>query len=178
MFLEYFDLFLYIHLAPIVVDEYFSPASTDTLMVYTLTIISIIFIRLLGVALGGYIGDVYGRKPAMIISVVITGCCCIGFAILPSYETIGITALFGLLFLRSLQSAASINEINCAITYMTEIISRPYAFFVTSFMATSAFAGMFVALLAASIVMQIFPDGWKILFFFSGILSFIYFYYR
>ena len=178
MFLEYFDLFLYIHLAPIVVDEYFSPTSTDTLMVYMLTIFSVLFIRLLGVIIGGYFGDVYGRKPTMIVSILITGFCCVGFAILPAYETIGIIALLGLMFLRSLQSAASVNEISCAITYMTEIISRPYAFFVTAFMATSAFSGMFVALLAASIVMKIFPDGWKMLFLASGMLSFISFYYR
>ena len=102
---------------------------------------------------------------------------CVGFAIVPSYETIGIMALLALMLFRSLQSAASVNEISCAITYMTEIISRPYAFFITSWMSIS-FAGMFAALLSASIVMKIYPEGWKLLFFVSGLLSFICFYYR
>ena len=176
MFLEYFDLFLYIHLAPIVVDEYFSPAAENTLMIYVLTIFSVLFIRLLGVAIGGYIGDVYGRKPAMIISIAITGICCIGFALVPSYETIGVMALLALMLFRSLQSAASVNEISCAITYMTEIIKRPYGFFVTTLMATNAYLGMFLALLIASVVMKIYPEGWKILFFISGLLSFVCFY--
>ena len=96
MLLEFFDLFLYIHLAPIVVDEYFSPTEGNTLLVYMLTIFSVLFIRLLGVAIGGYIGDIYGRKPAMIISIAITGACCIGFALVPSYETIGVMALLAL----------------------------------------------------------------------------------
>lgn len=178
MFLEYFDFFLYIHLAPLVVDSYFLPSANNTLTIYLLTIASIVFIRLLGVAIGGYIGDIYGRKPTMIISIVLTGLCCIGFAIVPSYESIGILAVIALMLFRSLQSAASISEISCAITYMTEIITIPYNFFMAALMNAIGFLGVFFALLLASLVMKTYPEGWKILFFISGMLAFISFYFR
>lgn len=103
--LEWYDYFLYGTAAALVFNKLFFPSLDPA----TATIASFVTFavgfaaRPIGAAVFGHIGDRYGRKAALIITVVLMGMTtgCIG--LLPSYDTIGIWAPILLASLRFLQ---------------------------------------------------------------------------
>lgn len=103
--LEWYDYFLYGTAAALVFNKLFFPSLDPA----TATIASFVTFavgfaaRPIGAAVFGHIGDRYGRKAALIITVVLMGVTtgCIG--LLPSYDTIGIWAPILLASLRFLQ---------------------------------------------------------------------------
>jgi MFS family permease len=103
--LEWYDYFLYGTAAALVFNKLFFPSLDAT----TATVASFVTFavgfaaRPIGAAVFGHIGDRYGRKAALIITVVMMGVAtgCIG--LLPSYDTIGIWAPVLLAVLRFVQ---------------------------------------------------------------------------
>ncbi|MDT0541748.1 MULTISPECIES: MFS transporter [Streptomyces] len=103
--LEWYDYFLYGTAAALVFNKLFFPSLDPT----TATIASFVtfavgfLARPIGAAIFGHIGDRYGRKAALIITVVLMGAStgCIG--LLPDYDAIGVWAPALLATLRFLQ---------------------------------------------------------------------------
>ena len=67
--------------------------------------------RPLGGALIGPLGDRIGRKPAMLFSFGLMGCCIVGLALTPSYASIGVAAPMLVVFFRLLQGFALGGEV-------------------------------------------------------------------
>ncbi|MEU0845372.1 MFS transporter [Streptomyces sp. NPDC005962] len=103
--LEWYDYFLYGTAAALVFSKLFFPALDPA----TATIASFVTFavgfaaRPLGAAIFGHIGDRYGRKAALIITVVLMGAATGGIGLLPDYDAIGIWAPALLAVLRFLQ---------------------------------------------------------------------------
>lgn len=76
--------------------------------------------RPLGAIFFGHIGDRYGRKPALIGSMLLMGVTTFAIGCLPTYQTIGIAAPTLLLILRMLQGIAISGEYNGAGIFLTE----------------------------------------------------------
>ncbi|QKV91380.1 MHS family MFS transporter [Streptomyces sp. NA02950] len=106
--LEWYDYFLYGTAAALVFNKLFFPSLDPT----TATIASFVtfavgfLARPIGAAVFGHIGDRYGRKAALIITVVLMGAStgCIG--LLPDYHAIGVWAPALLAALRFLQGVS------------------------------------------------------------------------
>jgi MHS family shikimate/dehydroshikimate transporter-like MFS transporter len=60
------------------------------------------FARPIGGLLFGYVGDRYGRKNALVTTLLIVGIATFVIGLMPTYETIGIAAPLLLLFIRLL----------------------------------------------------------------------------
>ncbi|WP_353946148.1 MFS transporter [Streptomyces sp. HUAS MG91] len=103
--LEWYDYFLYGTAAALVFNKLFFPdldPTVGTLASFVTFAVGFVA-RPIGAAVFGHIGDRYGRKVSLIITVVMMGATtgCIG--LLPTYETIGIWAPALLSLLRFLQ---------------------------------------------------------------------------
>ncbi|CTQ52861.1 Proline porter II [Roseibium album] len=109
--LEWYDFTVYGFLAPIIATQFFP--STDKLA-STLSAFAVLAVgyaaRPIGSVIFGHIGDRIGRKPALIISVLLMGAGSLAIATLPSYETLGVTAALLLVLIRVVQGISVAGE--------------------------------------------------------------------
>jgi MFS family permease len=111
--LEWYDFFLYGTAAALVFGKLFFPVGSDPL---TGTIaafggFTVGFIaRPIGGVLCGHIGDRYGRKVVMMLTLLTMGSATVLMGVLPTYQQIGIAAPVLLVLLRILQGLAAGGE--------------------------------------------------------------------
>ncbi len=111
--LEWYDFFLYGTAAALVFGKLFFPVGTDPL---TGTIaafggFTVGFIaRPIGGVLCGHIGDRYGRKVVMMLTLLTMGTATVLMGVLPTYQQVGIAAPAMLVLLRILQGLAAGGE--------------------------------------------------------------------
>jgi MFS family permease len=101
---EWYDFFIYATASALVFNKLFFP-SLDPLvgsLVALGTYAAGFFARPVGGLLFGYIGDRYGRKRALVTTLLIVGIATFVIGLMPTYETIGIAAPLILLFIRLL----------------------------------------------------------------------------
>lgn len=137
------------------------------------------FMRPIGAILFGTIGDKYGRKKSLLVSMLLMGFATFSIGLLPTYQQIGALAPLMLLLFRLLQGLAVSGEFHGAVTFMHEYASTK-PFFIGSFGPFAAAGGM--ALGAAAATLTLLPGApsfaWRIPFLCSGILCLIALYFR
>ncbi|WP_052046012.1 MFS transporter [Candidatus Paracaedibacter symbiosus] len=172
-FLEYFDLYLYVHMA-VVLNEVFFP-KTDPYtasLIAAFTFSSTYLLRPLGALVFGYLGDNFGRKSTIVITTSIMAFCSFVIASLPSYEKIGLTASVVMILCRMLQGFSSIGEFIGALTYVTESTTPPRSYFYTSLVAFFTSLGSTFALLIGSVFLIMnSADGWRTAFYFGAAIA-------
>jgi MHS family proline/betaine transporter-like MFS transporter len=144
-FLEYFDLMLYVHMAVLLNELFFSPRDPHSAAVLAAFTFCVTFVaRPIGALILGWIGDHIGRKKTIVITTAMMAISCIVMANLPTYTQIGITASWIMIFCRIAQGMSSMGEIIGAEIYLTETIGIPARYPVTAFLGVSAgFGGLF-----------------------------------
>lgn len=163
-FLEYFDFFLYIHLATLLNSVFFgaSDPSSSALLTSIAYCTSYIF-RPIGALLFGYIGDKYGRKVTINLSLGLMGISCLGIFFLPSYEQIGVAASVFITLFRILQSVTTMSEIVGGEIYLIEFIRGRKTFLALGLLGIGCFLGGQTALHCVDFVMKGVID-WRYLF--------------
>jgi MFS family permease len=120
--LEFFDFITYAFFA-VYIGQAFFPAKTP-LMSLLLSVavfgVGFIFRPLGGIVIGAY-ADRAGRRPAMLLTIVLITVGTIGLALTPSYETIGIAAPLFVVFCRLVQGLALGGEVGPASAFLIEI---------------------------------------------------------
>ena len=162
--LEYFDLFLYAHMAVILNDIFFPPTtSSNQSWLASFGFCSAFLFRPIGALVLGYIGDTYGRKKTVVITTLLTSITCCIMAFLPTYAQIGIQATIILLICRMLQGIASMGEMVGAQLLLTETIPLPNRFLAVGMLVIFADIG---GLLAMGIAVLITSYGlhWRLVF--------------
>jgi len=163
-FLEYFDLFLYAHMAVLLNDLFFPPTNLNNASLLTaLGFCSSFIFRPLGAWLLGVIGDRYGRKITIVITTFITGITCLIMAFLPTYTQIGILATWVLLACRILQGLASMGEIVGAQLLLTETIPLPGSFPIVGLVNVFADMGASLAI-GVAVLATSYGFNWRIAF--------------
>ena len=102
---EWYDFFLYGTMAALVFNEKFFPTFdplTGTLAAFT-TFAAGFITRPLGGVLFGHLGDRVGRKPMLVVTMMIMGLATFAMGLLPTYQSIGVAAPLLLVLLRMLQ---------------------------------------------------------------------------
>jgi MFS family permease len=177
--LEYYDFITYGVFA-IYFSKLFFPNNNS--LVSILAAYSIFFIGYIIRPIGGvilsHIGDEYGRKRVMVITMVLMGISSFGIGILPTYATIGIAAPILLLLFRILQGLAFGGEISCIIIYISETISSKKARtmrLVFALMVSGLLIAMLLHLFLVHVLtmQQIVMFGWRIGFILGGLVCFI-----
>ncbi|WP_341872846.1 MFS transporter [Leucobacter insecticola] len=92
--IEWYDFFIYAFAANLVLAKlFFVPAGEEMMQILSLITIGLSFLfRPLGAFLAGHFGDKLGRRPMLVITLLLMGIATVGIGLLPTYETIGITA--------------------------------------------------------------------------------------
>ncbi len=102
---EWYDFFLYGTMAALVFNAEFFPAFdpvTGTIAAFA-TFAAGFVTRPLGGVIFGHLGDRVGRKPMLVVTMMIMGLATFSMGLLPTYETLGIAAPVLLVLLRMLQ---------------------------------------------------------------------------
>jgi MHS family alpha-ketoglutarate permease-like MFS transporter len=182
---EWYDWYIYSAFS-LYFSASFFPAGDQTLqLLQTAGIFALGFImRPIGGWLFGAIGDQYGRKYAMTISVLIMSVGSLMIAITPDYRSIGVLAPIILLAARLLQGLSVGGEYGVSATYLSEMATREHRGFYSSFQYVTLVGGQIVAL-GIQLVLQMFLSdselhewGWRIPFVIGALLSVAAFYIR
>ncbi len=151
-FLEYFDLFLYIHMAVLLNDLFFPKTDARVQALLSAFAFSTAFVfRPIGALLVGYIGDTYGRKTTIVITTFMMAITCLVMANVPTYAQIGMTAAWIVTFCRIFQGLASMSEIVGAQLFLTEAIPLPARYPAVSMISIFADLGGVAALSIATL---------------------------
>ena len=143
--LRYYDHALYLFFAPILGKHFFANDHAMYIKIFSIYAMGY-FAKPLGGILLGYIGDRFGRKQALHLSLLCVAIvtCCIG--LLPSYHQIGIIASFLLLIFRILQGIFMGGSVG--MVYIFEN-STTYKNFSNSIFCLSYSIGIFLASLSS-----------------------------
>jgi MHS family shikimate/dehydroshikimate transporter-like MFS transporter len=106
--IEWYDFLVYATMAGVIFNRYFFAERSifvNTLLAYG-TFAAGFFMRPLGGLLFGHFGDRIGRKPLLVLALVIMGIATFLIGLLPTYQQIGVWAPVLLVTLRLVQGTA------------------------------------------------------------------------
>ncbi len=172
---EWYDHALYGYFAPIIAQVFFPKQQQTTALLFTFAVFFIGFIaRPFGAILLGHVGDRYGRRQALIISILLMGASTATIGLLPSYASIGFVAPLLLILLRILQGLAVSGELSGATTLLVESSKSHKRGFISSFVMFSIYLGQLLGCLVGWAIITLFPHhivitwAWRIPFWLSA----------
>ncbi|WP_280785026.1 MFS transporter [Rhodococcus opacus] len=119
--IEYYEFSVYGFLAIIIAPLFFPNADPVVGLLSALAVFGVGYVvRPLGGLFFGYIGDRYGRKASLILTLVLMGFGSAAMGFLPTYEQIGALAAALLLVIRLLQGFSAGGELGGAATLISE----------------------------------------------------------
>ncbi|WP_144630204.1 MFS transporter [Bordetella genomosp. 13] len=172
--IEYYDYTVYAFLATTLAVLFF-PDMGELALLYTFAVFGVAFVvRPLGGIVLGALADRYGRKPALLVSVVMMVAATALIGLLPGYATVGVLAPVLLCLLRCVQGFAAGGEMGGAVAYVAEVAPAPRRAALTSATQIGCLAGTMggaiaVAFLNASLSPEdVLSWGWRIPFLISA----------
>jgi MHS family alpha-ketoglutarate permease-like MFS transporter len=166
---EWFDFYIYSFCALYFSSQFFPKADPTTQLLNTAGIFAAGFLmRPVGGWLFGRICDRWGRRSAMMISIVMMCGGSLMIAVLPTYAQIGTLAPALLLVARLFQGLSVGGEYGTSATYMSEVAEPGRRGFFASFQYVTLIGGQLVALLVLVVLQQLLSNdelkawGWRI----------------
>jgi len=145
---EWYDFYLYGSLAVIIGAKFFGQFDETTRNIFALLAFAAGFlVRPFGALVFGRLGDLIGRKYTFLVTILIMGSSTFVVGLLPTSDSIGISAAIILIALRILQGLAIGGEYGGAATYVAEHAPQNRRGFYTSWIQTTATLGLFMSLL-------------------------------
>jgi metabolite-proton symporter len=176
--LEWYDFFLYSTAAAIVFNRLFFPnysPVTGTLLAFTTAAVGFVA-RPLGGILFGHLGDRRGRKQVLVITLLTMGVATVLIGALPTYASIGVAAPVLLALLRFIQGLALGGEWGGAVLMTLEHGAAGRRGFNASWAQVGVPMGNLLAAGALGVLGAVMSEdaflswGWRLPFFFSGLL--------
>jgi MHS family proline/betaine transporter-like MFS transporter len=173
--MEFFDFALYSYLAVIISKNFFSPVDNDELkLVFTFATFAISFLlRPIGGMFFGRIGDKYGRKIVLTLTIMMMAISTLLIGLLPTYDQIGIYAPLLLLLARVLQGFSLGGEYSGSMVYIAESTPDNKRLRMGTGLEIGTISGYIVASVLITILFWTLNDaqmnswGWRIPFFLS-----------
>src|SRR6202453_5175451 len=174
---EWYDFYLYGSLAVIIGAKFFGQFDETTRNIFALLAFAAGFlVRPFGALVFGRIGDMVRRKYTFLMTILIMGSSTFIVGVLPTSDSIGISAAVILITLRILQGLAIGGQYGGAATYVAEHAPAGRRGFYTSWIQTTATLGLFLSLLVILFVQasmsadEFKAYGWRIPFLVSVLL--------
>jgi len=145
--IEWYDFYIFGSLAAILSVKFFEQSHPVAALLSTIALFTAGFlIRPLGAFLFGWMGDRVGRKYTFLITLTGMGLGTGAIGLIPTYQSIGLTAAFILFLLRMIQGLCLGGEYGGAITYVAEHVSDERRGYYTGWLQTSPTLGIVVSL--------------------------------
>jgi MHS family proline/betaine transporter-like MFS transporter len=170
--LEYYDFALYGAFAPLISNYFFNTTNKDNLalLVYFVTFL----MRPIGAIIFGHIGDLYGRRIAFGLPLMITAFCTLGIALIPSYNEIGILSSVLLIICRLGQGLCIGAEFGGALVFTSEHHSKNLGI-VSGIIGFAVILGsLFANFISYILTLNIFPESfWRVPFIIGSLIGVI-----
>ncbi len=167
--LEWYDFAVYGYFAPIIATQFFPEKDKLAGLIATFGVFAIGYlVRPIGGILFGNIGDKYGRKRALQLSVLLMAIPTTLVGLLPTHAQVGVAASFLLVLLRLLQGMSVGGEFIGSISFITEIAPPHRRGFFGSWTTFSTIGGVMLGSAIAALAHGVFSDsflhswGWRI----------------
>ena len=183
--IEWYDFYIFGSLALVISTKFFPQDNPTAAFLSTLATFAAGFVvRPFGALFFGRLGDLIGRKYTFLVTLLLMGGSTFLIGCVPDYNTIGFFAPLLVLILRLLQGLALGGEYGGAATYVAEHSPAERRGYWTSWIQTTATAGLFVSLAVIlitrnSLGTEAFEDwGWRIPFWISIVMVIVSFIIR
>lgn len=183
--IEWYDWFVYSSFSIYFAKSFFPEGNLSAQLLSTAVVFAVGFlIRPLGGWVLGIFADRYGRRKALIASVLMMGIGSVLIGATPSYQLIGFAAPIVLVLARLLQGLSVGGEFGSSATYLTEVATPGRRGFYSSFQYVSVILGQLIALIVligGQLLLtgdQMHAWGWRIPFFIGAAASAIVLYLR
>ncbi len=164
--LEWFDFAIYGYFATSLGKVFFSDSDPVLQTVASFGIFAIGYLaRPLGSWVLGPVGDLWGRRKMMTLSIVIMGVASFLVALLPTYAQVGAIAAYALMFLRMTQGFSVGGEYTGSMVYATEASPQEKEGLMSGIAHAGAMLGYFSGSLIAALMAHVFTqediDTWE-----------------
>lgn len=173
---EWYDFTLYLYMATVLSRVFFGPGQGSLLV--TLASFALAYLlRPLGAVVFGHVGDRFGRRPMMLISVAVTTAAMLGIALLPTRDQIGPAAGWLLLLLRCVMGFAVGGEYTGVVAYLLEGTPAARRGLITSLAAAASEVGGLLAVGVSALTVSAIGGGplerwgWRIPFLIGALLA-------
>jgi MFS family permease len=183
--IEWYDFYIFGSLAAVLSVKFFEQSHPVAALLSTIALFTAGFlIRPLGAFLFGWMGDRIGRKYTFLVTLSGMGLGTGAIGLIPTYESIGLTAAFLLFGLRMIQGLCLGGEYGGAITYVAEHVPDESRGYYTGWLQTSPTLGIVVSLAVIIATRTYFGDqafnewAWRVPFLISFLLVAVAIYIR
>ncbi|AOU64442.1 MFS transporter [Legionella pneumophila] len=179
--LQWYDFALFGYFAPIIAATYFPNDNQFASLLSAFGVFAVGYLLApIGSLFFGYIGDQYGRKRALTLSILAMAIPTALISAVPSYQYIGITAPLLITLLRVIQGFVASSEFTGSAIFLVEHAKPEKKAFYGCLTSSAYSTGLILAGLAASFFTASFmPDwGWRLGFGLALIAGILIFYLR
>jgi MHS family proline/betaine transporter-like MFS transporter len=179
--LEYYDFFLYTFFVSVLSPLYFPATDPLAALMMGYGVFAVgFFSRPIGALVFGHWGDIYGRKKALMSTLILMAISTVGIGLLPTYETLGLAAPLLLILFRIAQGFAAGGEVNGAAVFGLESTEQKRHGLAGSLINSSAGIGAILATTMGALFTNDFmPEwAWRIPFCMGGLVAFVGLYVR
>lgn len=183
--IEWFDFAIYGFMAPIIAVTFFPAGNRVVGLLQTFAVFAVAFaLRPVGGLYFGRMGDHFGRKRVLALTVLLMSMATAVIGVLPSYDAIGMWAAILLTLARCLQGFAAGGEYAGAVTYVIEHAPDNQRSRYSSWMPVATFSSFGLAALVSYLLTIGLPSntmnnwGWRVPFLLAAPLGLIAVYIR
>lgn len=183
--LEWYDFAIFGYFAPIYSSQFFPANNVYASLLSTFAVFAVGFLsRPLGAYIFGKIGDQYGRKQALMTSMMLIGISTTLMGLLPTYNHIGYFAPALLTLLRILQGISMGGEFTSSLSFIIEHSPAPRKGLVGAWIYSGGFLGSLLGISVGTIMTlfttteQLYAWGWRIPFLIGMVISIYGYYFR
>lgn len=176
--LEWYDFAVYTFLAAIIGRNFFPSSDPSAELLYSFAVFGMGFLaRPLGAIIIGRLGDVKGRKTALLITIFLMAAGTVLMGLAPTYASVGIFGPLVILIARLMQGFSAGGEWGGSTAFIVEWAPEGKRGFYGSFQQCSVAGGLLLGSgFAATLSTILSPDamtgwGWRIPFLLGGILG-------
>ncbi len=178
--IEWYDFALYGYMAVIISELFFPHENKLVSLIATYGIFAAGFMmRPLGGIVFGHLGDTIGRKPVLILSVVLMVLPTIVIGLLPTYADWGIGATIALVVVRLVQGFSVGGEFSSSVTYLVETAPDNGRGLAGSWANVGSVIGMLLGAGTPATVIWILEEpatgewGWRLPFLIGGVIGLV-----